>query len=71
MSLLVKCRLGPLVAMFKYSKVATYSVSLTPEKLEFGNSVRGEVLKEEFEDVSIFKCTSDFSNGTYILISFC
>ncbi|CDP19435.1 unnamed protein product [Coffea canephora] len=43
--------LGPLVAMFKYSKVATYSVSLTPEKLEFGNSVRGEVLKEEFEDV--------------------
>lgn len=43
--------LGPLVAMFKYSKVATYSVSLTPEKLEFGNSVRGELLKEEFEDV--------------------
>ncbi|KAL3504039.1 hypothetical protein ACH5RR_033880 [Cinchona calisaya] len=43
--------LGPMVSMFKYSKVATYLVSLTPQKLEFGNSIKGGLLNKEFETV--------------------
>ncbi|KAJ8557856.1 hypothetical protein K7X08_004622 [Anisodus acutangulus] len=43
--------LGHMVAMFKYSTVTTYSVSLPPEKLEFSSSVNGEFLKKDFEYV--------------------
>lgn len=43
-----------MVAMFKYSKVATYSVALPPPKLEFGNSMKGDLLKKEFENVGIY-----------------
>ncbi|XP_075101194.1 putative 1-phosphatidylinositol-3-phosphate 5-kinase FAB1D isoform X3 [Nicotiana tabacum] len=43
--------LGRMVAMFKYSTITTYSVSLPPEKLEFSSSVNGEFLKKELEDV--------------------
>ncbi|PHU14820.1 putative 1-phosphatidylinositol-3-phosphate 5-kinase FAB1C [Capsicum chinense] len=43
--------LGNMVAVFKYSTVTTYSVSLPPEKLEFSSSVNGEFLKKDFEDV--------------------
>ncbi|XP_073135555.1 putative 1-phosphatidylinositol-3-phosphate 5-kinase FAB1D [Henckelia pumila] len=43
--------LGPMVAMFKYSPVATFSVSLPPQKLEFSCSVRGEFLNRDSEDV--------------------
>ncbi|KAL0314231.1 UNVERIFIED_CONTAM: putative 1-phosphatidylinositol-3-phosphate 5-kinase FAB1D [Sesamum angustifolium] len=43
--------LGPMVAMFKYSPVITYSVSLPPQKMEFNSSVRGELLKKDSENV--------------------
>ncbi|GFP81328.1 putative 1-phosphatidylinositol-3-phosphate 5-kinase fab1d [Phtheirospermum japonicum] len=43
--------LGPMVAMFKYSTVVTYSVSLPPQKMEFGSSVKGEFLKKDSENV--------------------
>ncbi|MCD9646589.1 hypothetical protein HAX54_036569 [Datura stramonium] len=43
--------LGHKVAVFKYSTVTTYSVSLPPEKLEFSSSLNGEFLKKDFEDV--------------------
>nr|GMD77994.1 putative 1-phosphatidylinositol-3-phosphate 5-kinase FAB1D [Ipomoea batatas] len=43
--------LGPMAAMFRYSPVATYSVSLPPLKLEFSNPVKGEYLKRDFEKV--------------------
>ncbi|XP_075509360.1 putative 1-phosphatidylinositol-3-phosphate 5-kinase FAB1D [Primulina tabacum] len=43
--------LGPMVAMFKYAPVATYSVSLPPQKLEFSCSVRGDFLNRDSEDV--------------------
>ncbi|CAN4119531.1 unnamed protein product [Withania somnifera] len=43
--------LGRMVAMFKYSTVTTYSVFLPPKKLEFSSSIRGEFLKQEFNDV--------------------
>ncbi|KAJ0086433.1 hypothetical protein Patl1_07888 [Pistacia atlantica] len=39
--------LGPMVAMFSYSPVITYTVSVPPQKLEFSNSVNKEWLKEE------------------------
>ncbi|KAG9156351.1 hypothetical protein Leryth_009223 [Lithospermum erythrorhizon] len=42
---------GPMVAMFKYSKVATYSVSLPPQKLDFRSNLTGDCLKKNFEDV--------------------
>lgn len=45
------CRLGPMVAMLRYSLVATYSVSLPTQKLEFSNSIKGEFLKKEIENV--------------------
>lgn len=51
MPLFCMCRLGRMVAMFKYSTITTYSVSLPPEKLEFSSSVNGEFLKKELEDV--------------------
>ncbi|EEF29076.1 phosphatidylinositol-4-phosphate 5-kinase, putative [Ricinus communis] len=43
--------LGPMVAMFKYSPVMTYTVSLPPQMLEFNHSIRYDGLKREFEDV--------------------
>ncbi|PIN19022.1 1-phosphatidylinositol-3-phosphate 5-kinase [Handroanthus impetiginosus] len=43
--------LGPMVAMFKYSSVLTYSVALPPQKMEFNSSVRGEFLKKDSENV--------------------
>ncbi|XP_011074908.1 putative 1-phosphatidylinositol-3-phosphate 5-kinase FAB1D [Sesamum indicum] len=43
--------LGPMVAMFKYSAVATYSVSLPPQKMEVNSKVRGEFLKKDSEHV--------------------
>ncbi|KAG8660738.1 hypothetical protein MANES_02G188400v8 [Manihot esculenta] len=43
--------LGQLAAMFKYSPVTTYTVSLPPQKLEFSHSIRYEGLMREFENV--------------------
>ncbi|KAG6419831.1 hypothetical protein SASPL_116343 [Salvia splendens] len=43
--------LGPMVAVFKYSSVATCSVSLPPQKMEFNASVKKEFLKKESDDV--------------------
>lgn len=43
--------LGSMVAMFRYSPVSTYSVSLPHWKVEFSDSVGGEFLKKEVEDV--------------------
>ncbi|OMO49729.1 Chaperonin Cpn60/TCP-1 [Corchorus capsularis] len=44
--------LGPMVAMFSYSSVITYTVSMPPQQLEFSSkSVRPDWLKEEFENV--------------------
>ncbi|KAL4583281.1 hypothetical protein LXL04_007851 [Taraxacum kok-saghyz] len=43
--------LGSMVAMFRYSTVATYSVSLPHWKVEFSDSILGDFLKQEVEDV--------------------
>ncbi|KAK9069464.1 hypothetical protein SSX86_011368 [Deinandra increscens subsp. villosa] len=43
--------LGSMVAMFRYSTVATYSVSLPLWKVEFSNSMEGDYLKNEVDDV--------------------
>ncbi|WCJ44084.1 1-phosphatidylinositol-3-phosphate 5-kinase FAB1B [Euphorbia peplus] len=43
--------LGPMVSMFRYSLVTTYSVSLPPLKMEFSHSIKYDGLKREFEDV--------------------
>lgn len=43
-----------MVAMFRYSTVATYSVSLPHWKVEFTNSIERDFLKEEVADVCIF-----------------
>ncbi|KAL7155990.1 hypothetical protein ABFS83_03G112900 [Erythranthe nasuta] len=43
--------LGPMVAMFKYSPVVTYSVSLPPQEMEFNSSFRGDFLKNDSENV--------------------
>ncbi|KAL2467538.1 putative 1-phosphatidylinositol-3-phosphate 5-kinase FAB1D [Forsythia ovata] len=50
---------GPMVAVFKYSQVTTYSVSLPHLMLDFNSSVRGEFLKKDFENVYV-KGTSMF-----------
>lgn len=42
-----------MAAMFKYSPVATYTVSLPPQKLEFSNSIRTD-LKEEYDKVCLY-----------------
>ncbi|KAJ6884736.1 hypothetical protein NC652_031671 [Populus alba x Populus x berolinensis] len=43
--------LGPLAAMFKYSPVITYTLSLPPQKLEFHLTIRPDGPKQEFHDV--------------------
>ncbi|KAK6939801.1 Chaperonin Cpn60/GroEL/TCP-1 family [Dillenia turbinata] len=43
--------LGPMVAMFRYSPVVTYSVTVPPEKLEFSSSIKQECLAQEYENV--------------------
>lgn len=43
--------LGPMVAIFKYSSVTTYTVSLPPQMLEFNDSVRADWLKNEYDKV--------------------
>jgi 1-phosphatidylinositol-3-phosphate 5-kinase len=43
--------LGPMVAMFKYSIVATYTVSLPPEKLDFRYPQSGDLIGEDFRNV--------------------
>ncbi|KAI4346579.1 hypothetical protein L6164_007464 [Bauhinia variegata] len=43
--------LGHMIAMFRYSLVATYTVSMPPEKLEFSGAIQPEWLKKETEDV--------------------
>lgn len=50
-SLFYICRLGPMVAMFKYSPVTTYAVSVPPHKLEFNNSIQPDLLYIEIENV--------------------
>ncbi|KAI3736800.1 hypothetical protein L2E82_26787 [Cichorium intybus] len=44
---------GSMVAMFRYSLVSTYSVSLPHWKVEFNDSNGGEFLKKEVEDVYV------------------
>ncbi|GMH31339.1 hypothetical protein Nepgr_033182 [Nepenthes gracilis] len=43
--------LGPMVAIFRYSPVATYTVSVPHQKLEFDNSIKDEWLKKETVNV--------------------
>ncbi|KAK3230343.1 hypothetical protein Dsin_002224 [Dipteronia sinensis] len=43
--------LGPMVAMFRYSSVTNYTVSMPPQKLEFNNSINKEWLKGEFQNL--------------------
>lgn len=45
--------LGPMVAMFKYSPVTTYAVSVPPHKLEFNNSIQPDLLYIEIENVLV------------------
>ncbi|XP_047977654.1 putative 1-phosphatidylinositol-3-phosphate 5-kinase FAB1D isoform X1 [Salvia hispanica] len=63
--------LGPMVAMFKYSLVSTYSVSLPPQMMQFNYSGGGEFLKKDSENVhskgismflEIEKCLMDLRN---------
>ncbi|PIN23333.1 Phosphatidylinositol-4-phosphate 5-kinase [Handroanthus impetiginosus] len=51
--------LGPTVAMLKYSPVATYMVSLPPQRMEFKSSIKEEFLKKDFDNV-YSKATSMF-----------
>ncbi|KAJ8760552.1 hypothetical protein K2173_015219 [Erythroxylum novogranatense] len=56
--------LGPMVAMFRYSPVTTYSVSMPPGKLEFDHSIRHKTLMEDYDAVhkkgsSIFQGIAD------------
>ncbi|KAJ9146033.1 hypothetical protein P3X46_028352 [Hevea brasiliensis] len=44
---------GPLAAMFKFSPVTTYTVSLPPQKLEFSHSIRYDGLRREFGNVHL------------------
>ncbi|KAG5233261.1 1-phosphatidylinositol-3-phosphate kinase FAB1D [Salix suchowensis] len=43
--------LGPLAAMFKYSPLTTYTMSLPPHKLEFHLTIKPDGLKKELHDV--------------------
>ncbi|XP_051139979.1 putative 1-phosphatidylinositol-3-phosphate 5-kinase FAB1D isoform X2 [Andrographis paniculata] len=43
--------LGTMVAMFKYSRVVTYSVALPPQKIEFSSSVKAEFLRKDSENI--------------------
>lgn len=43
-----------MVAIFKYAPVATYSVSLPPQKMEFNASVKQEFLKKDSDSVHTF-----------------
>jgi len=44
-----------MVAVFRYSSVTTYTVSMPPQKLEFGGAIKQEWLLKETETVcSIF-----------------
>ncbi|XP_044475792.1 putative 1-phosphatidylinositol-3-phosphate 5-kinase FAB1D isoform X2 [Mangifera indica] len=43
--------LGPMVAMFRYTPVITYTVSVPPQKLQFSNPVNKEWLNEEVCDL--------------------
>ncbi|TKY51496.1 putative 1-phosphatidylinositol-3-phosphate 5-kinase FAB1D [Spatholobus suberectus] len=43
--------LGHMVAMLRYSSVATYTVSMPPRKLEFSGAIRQEWLLKETENV--------------------
>ncbi|CAL5209312.1 unnamed protein product [Lathyrus oleraceus] len=43
--------LGYMVAMFRYSSVATYTVSMPPHKLKFGGAIKQEWLMEETDKV--------------------
>ncbi|XP_030526693.1 putative 1-phosphatidylinositol-3-phosphate 5-kinase FAB1D isoform X2 [Rhodamnia argentea] len=43
--------LGPVVAMFRYSPVTTYTISMPPRKLEFNSSIRSEWFAKEIEKV--------------------
>ncbi|KAK7343793.1 hypothetical protein VNO77_12828 [Canavalia gladiata] len=43
--------LGHMVAMFRYSSVTTYTVSMPPQKLEFGGAIKQEWLLKETENV--------------------
>ncbi|KAG8633375.1 hypothetical protein MANES_18G097800v8 [Manihot esculenta] len=61
--------LGTLAAMFKYSPVATYTVSLPPKKLEFSHSIVYDGLKREFDNVHL-KGKSLFSGIEDILKEF-
>lgn len=40
-----------MVAMFSFSSVTTYTVSVPPQQLEFSRSIRPDWLKEEYENV--------------------
>ncbi|KAI3431935.1 PIPK domain-containing protein [Psidium guajava] len=43
--------LGPVVAMFRYSPVTTYTISMPPRKLEFSTSIRSEWFAKEIKEV--------------------
>lgn len=45
------CRLGDMVAMFRYSSVTTCTVWMPPKKLEFSGAIRKELLRKEVENV--------------------
>lgn len=45
--------LGHMVAVFRYSSVTTYTVSMPPQKLEFGGAIKQEWLLKETETVHL------------------
>lgn len=50
-----------MAAMFKYSMVTTYTVSLPLQKLEFSHLIRHDELNQEFRDVCVFPSYTCFS----------
>ncbi|KAM6559593.1 hypothetical protein CsatA_028832 [Cannabis sativa] len=43
--------LGPMVALFRYSPVAIYTVAVPPQKLQLSHTIKQDVLRDEIENV--------------------
>ncbi|XP_062098317.1 putative 1-phosphatidylinositol-3-phosphate 5-kinase FAB1D isoform X2 [Humulus lupulus] len=43
--------LGPMVALLRYSPVATYTVAMPPQKLQLSHSLKHDVLRDEIKNV--------------------
>ncbi len=60
-----------MVAMFKYSTAAIYTVSVPPQKLEFSNSIRQDWLRKETENVCLFYTHFSVCDNALVLFLAC